>query len=332
MKNFNSIICLVILAISTIPAKALFDNDPIAIVHIKVNEVSESEGTVSTENKKFRVIVDHNPNYIAAQDKDLYNENSSPIIRNLSILKRDLNRPQKNLKNITSDFDFEQENDSFNSPEHDGFLRTTFISNNHIIKKAQRLTFKIDLANYLRSIGVSLFSNIDANDIFRLDIEALKIEFSNLNLENDSLSFISTNPEKTKSIYYTDNLNLLGTFTSSINLSDVIKQLKFKTTSDNDKKTVAKLKKDGTKLKDLQLKVNADNGNISLNTNGDSIYRMVLPISFETKEKIDIKKLSLFENYDLLVIPVILDLKSGDNLDVNINGTLRKTVDPNFIQ
>lgn len=303
--------------------KNLFDNEETKIIHVKVKEISDNEGVVSTEAKKFRLIVDHNPSYIAGQNN---NAGTSPLIQNLIILKRDLNRETNNLKDITEDFDFEQEDDSFDSPEHDGFLRTTFISDNQIIKKAQRLSFKIDLESYLRTLQISVFSNTSTKDVYKLDIKALELNFSSLNLENKSLVFSPVNPSKAKTFYTTDNLNLLGSFSSTDNLSDIVKQLQFETLSENGKPISVKLKKDGTKIKDLKLKPIVDNGNISLSTNGNGIYNLVMPIRFRSLSKLSAKDIALISNYDLLVVPVILDLKTGDNLDLNISGTLREGV------
>ncbi len=323
--KYKIISTLALLLVFSIPAYSFFGNEEVDIIHIKVKEISNTEGVVSTENKKFRLIVDHDPNYIGSQNDSLFNSNSSPLIKNLLIIKRDLNRENNNAKNITEEFEFDQEDDSFESPEYDNFLRTTFISNNQIIKKAQRLSFKIDLYDYLRTLQISIPENLNTKDTFKLDIKALEITFSSLSLENKSLVFSPINASKAKTFYTTDNLNILGTFHSNGNLSDVVKQFQFDTLSDSGKPIVAKLKQEGTK-KDLKLKPLVNNGDISITTNGNGIYNMVLPAALRTQDKLNATSIAAISNYDLLILPVILDLKTGDNLDINISGTLREGV------
>lgn len=334
MKNNLIVKSLVLLVlVSFINPVNSFFGEEINIAYIKINEVSDEEGVVSTQPKKFRVIIDHDPSYISSQSKDSFDPDSSPLINNLSIIKRDLNRKKTNARNITADFEFEQERDSFDSPEHDGFLRTTFISNNQTIKKAQKMNFKLDLENYLRFIQKPFFSDIKTKISYRVDIKALELDFINLHLDDKSLIFSSKNPEKQGNVLYlTDNLTVLGTFNSEENLSDLVKQLSFETESASGTVIGPKLKEDATRTKNLNLEAISNGNDLLITSNGDGTYRVTIPLKFQTQNKLKAKQITLIDNYNLLVLPVILDIKTADNLDLNINGTLRETVSPSLSQ
>jgi len=324
MFSKKTLAAFLIIFASISPANSLFDD--VEIFHIKVKEVSDEEGLVSTLPKKFRLIVDHNPNYIPGENEGSFNPDLSPILANLNIIKRDLDREGNNARVITQDYDFNLENTSFQSPEYPGFLRSTYLSNNQVVKKAVRLTYRIDVGNYLRSKGMNP-TGIKTLEVYKFDIEALNLEFSNLGLNQSSISFSKKNPNKKTDKITSEPVIILGQFSSTKDVTNLIKRSKFQTKSNNDKSITPKLKQDGTKLKQVTLKPIVNDEDIIVSFTGNGSYNTSIPIIFESKSSLNAKELSKLNNMDLLISPVELNVKTGDNLDLSLTGTLREKLE-----
>lgn len=293
------------------------------IVYLELEEVSEEPGLVSTLAKRFRLIYHHDPNFVPAETLADFNQNNSPLLNNLQIIRRDLNRETKNPKNIRSDYSFTLEADSSASTKYENFVETHYLSNIQVIKKASRLNFKLDLFNYLddqqdiETRGLNMKTNL------KYDIKSLELEFSSIVFNGDSLIFSSANEDKNSKII-SQSYEVLAELETSLNLSDSVKNIKFKEESASGKRISAKIKKDGSKGKQsCRLIPQIENDEISIASLGNGNYKFVIPIEYQSKKKLSSSEKILIENMDLLIMPLNLDIKTGDNRDLNISGILR---------
>jgi len=328
MKKIHYLL-LILLTIISLSIKAEEFQD---IGYIEIEEVSEEPGIVSTLGKQFRLIIHHDPAYTPAETIDTFDRTISPLLTNLQIIKRNLDRNKKNPKNIRRDFIFNLEEDSSASEKYSGFVLTKYLSNTQIFKNASRLNFKIELFDYLDDLQTIDTRNLRTLFNEKYDIEALEFEFNSMEFNGANLVFSSKNPEKKISKIISETYSVISSVETSINLSDSVKNLKFKTESPTNKKIASKIKKDGTKAgnKSHRLIPKVDQDLITIiNTNGN-FYQVEIPVSFESKKKLTKAELTELENLDLLIMPIFLDIKTGDGRDLKLSGILRDTVEVNF--
>lgn len=320
------IITSIIVAISFI-TNSSFAQDFQDIAFMEVEELSSEIGLVSTSGKQFRLIIHHNPAYVPAEKLANFDRKKSPLLKNLQIIRRDLNRPTKNPKNIRNDFVFNLEADSSESSSYEGFLETHYLSNAQIIKKATRLNFKIELFDYLDDLQTIETKGLRTKFNTKYDIEALALEFNAMNFNGEVLFFSDKKPGKKESKIVSDVYSIEATVQTSINLSNVVKNLKFKTASDTGKKIRSKIKKDGSKgNQSHRLIPKVEQDKTSIQSTENNFYEISIPIYFESKKKLTKAQRVNIENLDLLVVPIYLDVKTGDNRDLNLSGTLRENL------
>lgn len=327
-KSFLIPLILILGLLIFLPSKAEDYQD---IGFLEIEEVSEEPGIVSTLGKQFRLVIHHDPNYISAENTESFDRKKSPLLTELQIIKRNLNRKKKSPKNIRRDFVFSLEENSSASDKYPGFLVTKYLSNAQVIKNASRINFRIELFNYLDDQ-----QDIDTRNLRTLfnekyDIEALEFEFNSMELNSSSLMFSSKKPDKNNSEIISDSYTVVSSVETSINLSDSVKNLKFKTISSGDKKIASKIKKDGTKgNKSHRLIPKVDQDEITIMSSGENFYQVNIPVYFESKKKLTKAEMVKLDNLDLLIMPVFLDIKTGDGRDLKLSGILRDKVEINF--
>lgn len=331
MKIINRHLCLVLILLSSIGIKPCLSEEFRDIGYIEVEEVSEEPGIVSTLGKQFRLIIHHDPNYIPAESLESFDRKKSPLLTGLQIIKRNLNRKKKNPKNIRRDFVFSLEEDSSASSTYNGFLVTKYLSNTQVFKNASRINFKIETFDYLDDQQDIDTRNLRTLFNAKYDIEALEYKFSSMVLNGDSLVFSAKKPDKKDSRIISETYIVRSMVESSINLSDSVKNLEFKTTSAKNKKIASKIKKDGTKgNKKHRLIPKVNQEDITISSNGDNFYKVNIPVYFESKKKLTKAERINIENLDLLIMPVFLNIKTGDGRDLELSGILRDKVEINF--
>lgn len=299
------------------------------LTKFEIAEISNEIGKVSTKTKQFRLTVEHNGDFLEPVIADAnFDSGKSILLSNLEIIKRDLNRKGKERKSVRHEYKFTPEADSENLGGK--IYRTTYISNEQIIKKAQRLKFRVDFFTYLRTKTDFDVKTLTTKYVSKVDIEALVFDFTDLDIDSDSISFSVKKPDAKKSKITSGTLNISGKFDYESNVSNIVKRLQFKSENDKGKKQGIRFKKEGPstneeKLK-LKVKPEANLDSFSIVSNGGT-HTINIPVSFTSKKKVKKARRDLLGNLDLAIIPVSLDIKTGNGLDLNVSGIITKELE-----
>lgn len=350
MRIKNIFLAIVVLISGFNMAKA--DKDKVEIMHLSIEEKLEDESIrnqVSTQARQFRLILDHDANYIPEEGGEDFKAKDSIVLQNLSIIKRDLNREKKNKKDITANYDFELEAASTDSPDYPGMKRTVFISNQQIIKKGQRLNFKLSLRDYLdeylgnlplRSENGELSNDdladirdIDAKVIARYEINSLELKFSSVDFVNssnngDSLVFYNRGKDGESRII-SEAMEIIAFLESNLNITNLVKKIDYRSEGATGKRIKAKIKKDGTRNQKHRVVVN-ERADVVVASNGVGLYKINIPVELKSKNKLTNAEKQSLSKLDTVIVPIILDLKTDDGLDLNASGSLRKAISISF--
>ncbi len=299
------------------------------LTKFEITEISNEPGLVSTKTKQFRLTIEHNGKFLEPTVADEnFDPGESILLSNLEIIRKDLNRKGNKKRSVRHEYQFTPEADSENLGGN--IYRSTYISNEQIIKKAQRLRFRVDFYTYLRTKTDFDVKTLTTKYVTKTDIESLVFDFTNFDIDADSITFTTENPQKKKSKLSTNTLNIIGKFDYDSNVSNVIKRLRFKSTNSKGKNQGVRFKKEGPtsseeKLK-LKVKAEGDTDSLSVSSNGNT-HTINIPVSFTSKKRLKKSRRDLLSNLDLAIIPVSLDMKTGNGLDLNVSGVITKKLE-----
>lgn len=320
-RNFRLFIAFIQICFFTPSALAIAKDTEVKnpAITMLVEEVSDEIGIVSTSTKKFRLNIEYSEELFQEEDIQDLESADSVFLKNLRIISRSLNTKKKNPKSVLDDYSFVPESESDSTQA--GFKRVIYISNDQIIKRASRINFRIDVDEYLEDnfIDSSLYGTRAAH---KIDVLGLETEFNDLSLDNGNLVFTKLKTTK-RSKVESNEFIIIGELSSNTNITDLIKRDLFSFRSAIGKKIRAKIKIDGTR-KSQNMKVISSEEDISVSFLGDNKYQISIPIKLQSKNKLSDKQIELLSVYNSLIVPIIIKSKTGDNLDININGILRQ--------
>ena len=288
-------------------------------LYLSVEEVSEEPGFVSTKVKQFKVNIDYREELLAQEDIKQLNSKNSVFLEKIRIISRPLNKVIKTPKSILDRFSFDFL--EFSDSEFAGYKRVSYLSNELILKKASRINFRIDLNDYLEDRQTIVVDDFITKANMRLNINGLTLDFNSLSLENGNLAFSKLREGK-KSRLISDTLTITGNVTSSLALSNIIKSTQFRTRNALAKNIKPKIKKDGVKGNQI-LNIIKMNDEITIENLGETNYKVDIPLIVKTRDKIANPE-NIGSLYDSLIIPVFINAKTNDKLDITINGILRQ--------
>lgn len=303
--------------------------DPNQLVVIKVEDSSSlKKNIVSLNPKKFTVSIYHDTNLIPGVEKDLFDPKKTPIIKALRVFQvKDDSRTE-----ITDEFTFIPITDTGSSPSSNKKL-SIFETNERILKDAQTLQFRIDMSNFLDSLGSSVVIDPAAikSDRSELKITGVPITVTSLATSTSSVIFLpKPSTDSSKFIVQAkDEINITGKIPNNINASGELASISFN--------------KEGFSYQTLNkstlfpFTAKAEKDNILINAT-DISFTVNLSLNQERDALISKREIYQKNVARTLEIPFSIIKKDIDNLDLDISGILKKSLSliivdsPRFIQ
>ncbi|MFM7458274.1 MAG: hypothetical protein ACKO3R_06410 [bacterium] len=287
------------------------------LVVIKVKDMSEvASGQVSTTPKTFLINIYHDSDLIPGVEKDLFDPTKAPLVKALKVFRlKDSVRTE-----ITDELSFTPTVDTTASTAL-GKNLTVLETSELTVKDIQQLQFKIDMTNFLNSNSSNAVIPEGAikDDRWDLDIDGIPVEASDIQSSVNSLIFLpvlDSDPLRF-SLITKDTIPVTAKVSNALNLTDDIRKIDF-TQAGFSYKT---LKAKGIFLFDAkssasEASVNSGNLNFTVNMTLDRERNALI-----SKREIYQKNVAR-----TLELPFNVITKDSNGLDVNISGTLKKTV------
>jgi hypothetical protein len=287
------------------------------LVVIKAEDSSKlASKQVSTSPKTFLINIYHDSDLIPGVEKDLFDPTKAPLVKALKVFRlKDSVRTE-----ITDELSFTPTVDTTASTAS-GKNLTILETSELTIKDIQQLQFKIDMTNFLNSNSSSAVIPEAAikDDRWDLDIDGIPVAATDIQSSVSSLIFLpvlDSDPLRF-SLIAKDTIPVTATVSSALNLTDDIKNIGF-TRAGFSYKT---LKSNGIFLFDAEssaseASVNSGNLNFTVNMTLDRDRNALI-----SKREIYQKNVAR-----TLELPFYVITKDSNGLDVDISGTLKKTV------
>ncbi len=291
------------------------------ILYLNIEDTSTQDiAQVSKTPKQLRLIVEHDENYVSFVDKKFFNPSKDVVLKYLTIsAERDGEKVD-----ITDELEFDLENGSTTSSERTGYLITKYISDPKIIEDKMTLRFKVDLTNYLDKYDVSIPETTIPKASTKIDIQPIQIELEDIDLEQNLLSFSKTASTRNNFIYKTQDLNLKAKFTSANHTVSSTTEVGFETLNSQGKTIKPKIKY----KKQISLPIDPSGLDEPVITvfNG-STYNLDLPFNIILNaNKANFRGTNNALTNPLkpktLFLPILINSKSSQNLEMEIKGTL----------
>ena len=267
---------------------------------IKVEDASEvASEQVSAIPKTFLINIYHDSDLIPGVEKDLFDPAKAPLIDELSFTPTvDTSASTASGKNLT-------------------ILETSELT----IKDIQQLQFKIDMTNFLNSNSSNAVIPEGAikDDRWDLDIDGIPVAATDIQSSVSSLIFLpvlDSDPLRF-SLIAKDTIPVTAKVSSALNLTDDIKNIDF-TRAGFSYKT---LKANGVFLFDAESsasEASVNSGNLNFTVN----------MTLDRERNALISKREIYQRNvaRTLELPFNVITKDSNGLDVDISGTLKKTV------
>ena len=287
------------------------------LVVIKAEDSSKlASKQVSTSPKTFLINIYHDSDLIPGVEKDLFDPTKAPLVKALKVFRlKDSVRTE-----ITDELSFTPTVDTTASTAS-GKNLTILETSELTIKDIQQLQFKIDMTNFLNSNSSSAVIPEAAikDDRWDLDIDGIPVAATDIQSSVSSLIFLpvlDSDPLRF-SLIAKDTIPVTATVSSALNLTDDIKNIGF-TRAGFSYKT---LKSNGIFLFDAEssaseASVNSGNLNFTVNMTLDRDRNALI-------SKREIYQRNVARTLEL---PFNVITKDSNGLDVDISGTLKKTV------
>jgi|688.fasta_scaffold00848_21 hypothetical protein len=287
------------------------------LVVIKVEDASTvANKQVSITPKTFLISIYHDSDLIPGVEKDLFDPTKAPLVKALKVFRlKDSVRTE-----ITDELSFTPIVDTAASTAS-GKNLTILKTNELTIKDIQQLQFKIDMTNFLNANSFSAVIPEKAikDDRWDLDIGGIPVEATDIQSSISSLIFLpvlGSDPSRLNLIAK-DIIPLTVRLSTDLNLINNIRKIDFTQAGFRYKTLKAKgIFPFDAKPSANQASLNSGNLNFTVNMTLDS-ERNALISQREIYQKSVAKTLEL---------PFNVIIKDSNGLDVDINGTLKKTV------
>ena len=305
----------------------LFDAKQLIV--IKVEDASTlSKNTVSLSAKKFTLNVYHDTNLIPGVEKDLFDPKKTPIIKALKVFQiKDGIRTE-----ITDEFTFTPTADTGSSPSSNKKL-SVFETNERIIKDSQVLQFRIDMSNFLNSLGSSVVIDPNAvkNDKWEIKINGIPVSVTDLSTDTSRVIFLpkpSADPSKFI-VQAKDEINITGKIPANLNATGELESINFT----KEGFSYQTLKKSSL----FPFTAKTEKEDVLINAT-DLAFSVDLSLNKERDALISRREIYQRNVARTLEIPFSIIKKDADALDLDISGILKKTVNlvivdsPRFVQ
>ena len=288
----------------------------------------EIKANVSSDPIKFKISIEHDPDYIPAHSLSDFSAENSALLNHLRVFKYQVDGSKLD---VTNEFNFDLVKDSSNKFAEFDTLLSHFVSQSMTVKDFEVYKFVIDLRPYFDEIIKEYPRNarLKANSI--VSFKAMKAEVTNLNLDVDEIVF-TLDADEEKARYLSDEINLVANYDKG---KYKVKELRSFKTNLNDYKNFALKPLENSLLglssgKTVKFSVLQDRSEISLE---DGEMKIPLFIRLKQKRNFFIKNKELYNN--TLVKKLNLDFaivfKAKDQLDYLIRSDLEKNVSLKFI-
>lgn len=287
------------------------------LVVIKVKDMSEvASGQVSTTPKTFLINIYHDSDLIPGVEKDFFDPTKAPLVKALKVF-----RLKGSVRTEISDELSFTPTVNTTASTASGKNLTVLETSELTIKDIQQLQFKVDMTNFLNSNNSNTVIPEKAikDDRWDLDIGAIPVEATDIQSSISSFIFLpvlDSDPLRF-SLITKDTISLTVRLLTDLNLINNIRKIDF-TQAGFRYKT---LKVKGIFLFDAkssvsEASINSENLNFTVNMTLDR-ERNALISQREIYKKNVAKTLEL---------PFNVLTKDNNGLDVDISGTLKKTV------
>ena len=287
------------------------------LVVIKVEDANKvASEQVSAIPKTFLINIYHDSDLIPGVEKDLFDPTKTPLVKALKVFRlKDSVRTE-----ITDELSFIPTVDTAASTAS-GKNLTVLKTSELTIKDIQQLQFKIDMANFLNSNSSSAVIPEKAikDDRWDLDIGGIPLEAADIQSSISSLIFLpvlDSDPSRFNLIAK-DTIPLTVRLSTDLNLINNIRKIDF-TQAGFRYKT---LKANGIFLFDAKPSVNQ----ASINS-GNLNFTVDMTLDSERNALISKREIYQKNVAKTLELPFNVIIKDSNGLDVDINGTLKKTI------
>lgn len=287
------------------------------LVVIKAEDSSElASKQVSATPKAFLINIYHDSDLIPGVEKDLFDPTKAPLVKALKVFRlKDSVRTE-----ITDELSFTPTVDTASSTAS-GKNLTILKTSELTIKDIQQLQFRIDMTNFLNSNSSNTIIPEKAikDDCWDLDIGGIPVEATDIQSSISSLIFLpvlDSDPLRF-SLIAKDIIPVTAKVSNALNLADDIRKIDF-TRAGFSYKT---LKAKGIFLFDAESSVSeasVNSGNLNFTVN--------MTLDRERNALISQREIYQKNVARTLELPFNVITKDSNGLDVNISGTLKKTV------
>lgn len=295
---------------------------------IDAENYKEVNANVGQAPIKFKVTIEHDPDYISAETLNNFREKDSVLLNNLRVFKYTVDGSKLDL---TNEFKFKLLKDSSNKFAEFDTLLSHFVSQSLTVKDFEVYKFVIDLRPYFDEYIKEYPRNarLKANSL--ISFKAMKAEITNLGLNLNEIIF-SLGSGKKKDSYISDELVINADYD---NEKYKVKQIRsFKTNLDGYKNFALKPLKSSllglNSGKSVKFFVVQDSSMISLD---EGKLRIPLFLKLKQKRNFFIKNREFYNNTLLkkLNLDFALVFKAENGLDYLIRSDLEKNVSLKFI-
>ncbi|MEB3315368.1 MAG: hypothetical protein VKK32_04060 [Candidatus Melainabacteria bacterium] len=287
------------------------------LVVIKVEDSSElASEQVSTIPKTFLINIYHDSDLIPGVEKDLFDPTKTPLVKALKVFRlKDSVRTE-----ITDELSFTPTVDTAASTAS-GKNLTILKTSELTIKDIQQLQFKIDMTNFLNSNISSAVIPEKAikDDRWDLDIGGIPLEATDIQSSISSLIFLpvlDSDPSRFNLIAK-DTIPLTVRLSTDLNLINNIRKIDF---------TQAGFRYKTLKANDIFLFDAKPSVNQASINSGNLNFTVDMTLDSERNALISKREIYQKNVAKTLELPFNVIIKDSNGLDVDINGTLKKTI------
>ncbi len=288
----------------------------------------EINASVGHAPVKFKITIEHDPDYVAAETLKSFSAGDSVLLNNLRVYRYSVDGSKLD---VTNEFKFKLLKDSSNKFAEFETLLSQFVSQPMTIKDFEVYKFAIDLRPYFDEVIKEYPRNarLKANSV--ISFKAMKAEITNLSLNVNEIIFTLDSGEE-KARYISDELILNADYDKD---KYKIKKIRSFKTNLNDYKNFALKPLESSLLglssgKSVKFSVLQDSSEINLD---DGKLSIPLFLKLKQKRNFFVKNKELYNNtlVKKLNLDFALVFKAENGLDYLIRSDLEKNVSLKFI-
>ncbi|NQY80619.1 MAG: hypothetical protein HRT47_09925 [Candidatus Caenarcaniphilales bacterium] len=295
---------------------------------IDAKSEKEIKASVGQAPIKFKVTIEHDPDYVGAETLKSFSARDSVLLNNLRVYKYAVDGSKLD---VTNEFKFKLFKDSSNKFAEFDTLLSHFVSQSMTIKDFEVYKFAIDLRPYFDEVIKQYPRNarLKANSV--ISFKAMKAEIANLNLNAKEIIFTLDSSEE-KARYISDEVVLNADYDKD---KYKVKEIRSFKTNLNDYKNFALKPLKSSLLglssgKAVKFSVLQDSSEIKLDDG-----KLSIPLFMKLKQKRNffIKNKELYNNtlVKKLNLDFALVFKAENGLDYLIRSDIEKNVSLKFI-